>query len=303
MLISNIHRGYSGVVPDPSAVLVRIRGALPGLQPAEQRVAAAVLDDPAAASGLSVQALAAQASTSTATVLRFCRAVGAEGYPQLRLALAGAVAAEAALEPERPAGDINAADSLDQVIAKIVHNEARALAETGAQLDRFALRSAVDAIAGARRIDIVGIGASGLVALDLQQKLHRIGLMAFGWTDAHAALTAVALTGPSDVLVAISHSGTTTDVLEPVALAAARGATTVGLTNFGGSPLAAAAGVVLTTAARELPLRSAATASRIAQLAVVDCLFVGVAQCSYDVAGALLRGTYDAVQGRRAKGR
>ena len=288
---------------DPSAVLVRIRGALPGLQPAEQRVAAAVLDDPAAASGLSVQALAAQASTSTATVLRFCRAVGTEGYPQLRLALAGAAAAEAALEPGQPAGDINATDSLDQVIAKIVHNEARALAETGAQLDRFALRTAVDAIAGARRIDVVGIGASGLVALDLQQKLHRIGLMAFGWTDAHAALTAAALTGPSDVLVAISHSGTTTDVLEPVALAAARGATTVGLTNFGGSPLAAAAGVVLTTAARELPLRSAATASRIAQLAVVDCLFVGVAQRSYEAAGALLRGTYDAVQGRRAKAR
>ena len=290
-------------MPDPSAVLVRIRGALPGLQPAEQRVATAVLDDPAAAAGLSVQALAAQASTSTATVLRFCRAVGAEGYPQLRLALAGAAAAEAALEPERPAGDIDAADSLDQVIAKIVHNEARALAETGAQLDRFALRTAVDAIAGARRIDVVGIGASGLVALDLQQKLHRIGLMAFGWTDAHAALTAVALTGPSDVLVAISHSGATTDVLEPVALAAARGATTIGLTNFGGSPLATAAGVVLTTAARELPLRSAATASRIAQLAVVDCLFVGVAQRSYEAAGALLRGTYDAVQGRRVKGR
>ena len=161
----------------------------------------------------------------------------------------------------------------------------------------------MDAIAGARRIDVVGIGASGLVALDLQQKLHRIGLMAFGWTDAHAALTAAALTGPSDVLVAISHSGTTTDVLEPLALAVARGATTVGLTNFGGSPLATAAGVVLTTAARELPLRSAATASRIAQLAVVDCLFVGVAQRSYEAAGALLRGTYDAVQGRRAKAR
>jgi DNA-binding MurR/RpiR family transcriptional regulator len=282
---------------------VRIRGALPGLQPAEQRVAATVLDDPAAAASLSIQALATQANTSTATVLRFCRSVGAEGYPQLRLALAGAAAAEAALEPQQPAGDIDAADSLDQVIAKIVHNEARALAETGAQLDRFALRTAVDAIAGARRIDVVGIGASGLVALDLQQKLHRIGLMAFGWTDVHAALTAVALTGPSDVLVAISHSGTTTDVLEPVALATARGATTVGLTNFGGSPLATAAGVVLTTAARELPLRSAATASRIAQLAVVDCLFVGVAQHSYDAAGALLRGTYDAVQGRRAKGR
>ena len=86
-------------------------------------------------------------------------------------------------------------------------------------------------------------------------------------------------------------------------MAAGRGGHDGRITNFGGSPLAAAAGVVLTTAARELPLRSAATASRIAQLAVVDCLFVGVAQRSYDAAGALLRGTYEAVQGRRAKGR
>jgi DNA-binding MurR/RpiR family transcriptional regulator len=303
MLIYDMGRRYAGVVAEPSAVLVRIRGALPGLQPAEQRVAATVLDDPAAAASLSIQALAAQANTSTATVLRFCRAVGADGYPQLRLALAGAAAAEAALDPESPAGDIDAADSLDEVIAKIVHNEARALAETGAQLDRDALRAAVDAIAGARRIDVIGIGASGLVAMDLHQKLHRIGLVAFGWTDAHAALTAAALLGPSDVVVGISHSGTTVDVLEPLALAADRGATTVGLTNFGGSPLAVAAGIVLTTAARELPLRSAATASRIAQLAVVDCLFVGVAQRSYDAAGRLLRGTYDAVQGRRTKGR
>ena len=196
MLICDIGRGYADVVPEPGAVLVRIRGALPGLQPAEQRVASTVLDDPAAAAGLSINALAALADTSTATVLRFCRAVGAEGYPQLRLALAGAAGAEAALtsatDTMRPAGDIDASDSLDEVIAKIVHNEARALAETGAQLDRFALGTAVDAIAGARRIDVVGIGASGLVAMDLQQKLHRIGLVAFGWTDAHAAPTAVA---------------------------------------------------------------------------------------------------------------
>jgi DNA-binding MurR/RpiR family transcriptional regulator len=307
MLICDGARGYAGVVPEPGALLVRIRGARPGLQPAEQRVASTVLDDPAGAAGLSIHALAALANTSTTTVLRFCRAVDVEGYPQLRLALAGAAAAEAALDTAAdtasPAGDIDASDSLDEVIAKIVHNEARALAETGAQLDRAALRAAVDAIAGARRIDIVGVGASGLVAMDLHQKLHRIGMVAFGWTDAHAALTAAALTGPSDVLVGIAHSGTTNDVLEPLALAAARGATTVGLTNFGGSPLATAAGVVLTTAARELPLRSAATASRIAQLAVVDCLFVGVAQRSYDAAGALLRGTYAAVQGRRAKER
>ena len=290
-------------MPDPSAVLVRIRGALPGLQPAEQRVATAVLDDPAAASSLSVQALAAQASTSTATVLRFCRAVGAEGYPQLRLALAGAVAAEAALEPGRPAGDINAADSLDQVIAKIVHNEARALAETGAQLDRFALRTAVDAIAGARRIDVVGIGASGLVALDLQQKLHRIGRISFAWSDTHIMLTSAAVLGPGDVAVGISHTGATIDTVETLRVARDRGATTVALTNFPTSPITEVADLVLTTAARETTFRSGAMASRIAQLTVIDCLFIGVAQRHLEQSMRALDDTREAVGAHRLETR
>jgi DNA-binding MurR/RpiR family transcriptional regulator len=286
-------------VPEPSAVLVRIRGRVPELQRAERRVATAVLDDPAGVAGLSIHALASRADTSTATVMRFCKSVGVDGWSQLRLALAGAAAREGVLEPGGPVGDIDAGDSLDEVINKIVHNEMQALRETGDQLDRGALRDAVDAIAAARRVDVVGVGASGFVAADLSQKLHRIGRIAFAWTDVHAALTAAALLGPADVVVGVSHSGATADVLDPVTLAASRGATTIALTNFAGSPLARAAGVTLTTAAREMPLRSAATASRIAQLAVVDCLFVGVAQLSYDAAGEALRGTWAAVGGRR----
>lgn len=282
---------------DDADLLVRIRGAVPGLQPAEQRVAAAVLDDPAAASRLSINALATGAGTSTATVMRFCRAVGVDGYPRLRLALAAAAAREDAQDPPS-GGDLDVGDSLAAVVAKIVYNEARALEETGAHLAIDVLRRCVDAVAGARRIDIVGVGASGFVGQDLHQKLHRIGLMAFVWTDAHAALTAAALLGPADVAVGISHSGTTADVVEPLRLAAARGATTVALTNFAGSPITRDADHVLTTAVREMPLRSGATASRIAQLAVVDCLFVGVAQLSYDAATDALTSTYDAVQSR-----
>ena len=282
-------------------VLVRIRGAVPALQPAEQRVAAVVLDDPAAAAQLSVSALGARATTSTATVLRFCRSIGLDSYPQLRLALAGAAAREHALVPDRPlaSGDIDVDDTLAQVVAKIVYNEARALEETGAHLDIGVLRGCVDAVAGARRIDIIGVGASGFVGQDLHQKLHRIGLMAFVWTDAHAALTAAALLGPADVAIGISHSGTTSDTVEPLRLAAQRSATTVALTNFTGSPLTRDADLVLTTAVREMPLRSGATASRIAQLAVIDCLFVGIAQRSYDAATGALLGTFDAVSSRR----
>ncbi len=292
--------GSTGDSP-PAGILVRIRAASPSLAPAERRVADAVLADPAQAAGLSISALSGRARTSVTTVMRFCRAVGLANYPQLRLALAGAVAREDVLGGGRaPVGtEISANDTLDRIVEKIIYNEARALEDTGAELDVRTLESAIDAVAAARRVDIFGVGASGFVGQDLHQKLHRIGRIAFIWTEVHAALTAAALLGPGDVVIAISHSGATLDTLEPLQAAAERGAKTIALTNFARSPLAESADLVLTTCARETPFRSGATVSRIAQLAVIDCLFVGVAQRSHDVTTAALHDTYGAVQRRR----
>ncbi|MET8809333.1 MurR/RpiR family transcriptional regulator [Streptomyces sp. NPDC004546] len=284
-----------------TGTLARIRTALPSLAPSERRVAEAVLADPAQAAELSISALAKRADTSVATVMRFCRAIEITNYPQLRLALAAAAAREHALSGDRPAPgtDISATDTLNEIVGKIIYNEVRALEDTGAGVDVEVLGRAVEALAGACRIDIFGVGASGFVGQDLHQKLHRIGRMAFIWTDRHAALTAAALLGPGDVAVAISHSGETEDTVEPLQAAAERGATTIALTNVPRSALAESADLVLTTCARETPFRSGATVSRIAQLALVDCLFVGVAQQSYDATTAALEKTYGAVQRRR----
>ena len=137
------------------------------------------------------------------------------------------------------------------------------------------------------------------MAQDLHQKLHRIGLLSSVWPDTHAALTSAALLGPGDVAIGISHTGTTIDTVEALRVAEAGGATTIAITNVRVSPLTAQARHVLTTAARETTFRSGAMASRIAQLAVVDCLFVGVAQRSYDRTLSALERTFAAVQGRR----
>jgi DNA-binding MurR/RpiR family transcriptional regulator len=293
----------AGAAAPPADVLVRVRAALPSLAPSERRVADAVLADPAAAARLSISALSERASTSVTTVMRFCRTVGLANYPQLRLALAGAAAREAALGSARPAvsTEISATDPLERIVEKIVYTEVRALEESGAALDVATLERAVDAVDRARRVDIFGVGASGFVGMDLHQKLHRIGRIAFIWTDVHAALTAAALLGPPDVAFAISHSGETHDTVEALQAAAERGATTIALTNDARSTLADSADLVLTTCARETPYRSGATVSRIAQLAMVDCLFVGVAQRSYDASALALSDTWGAVQRRRGR--
>jgi DNA-binding MurR/RpiR family transcriptional regulator len=157
----------------------------------------------------------------------------------------------------------------------------------------------IDALVAARRVDIYGVAASGFVALDFQQKLHRIGRVAFAWTDPHIALTSAALLTPADVAVAISHSGATKDTIDALKLAQRNGATTVALTNFPRSPLAKLGDHVLTTAARETTFRSGATASRLAQLTVVDCVFVGVAQRTFDTTQQALEVTHEAVADRR----
>lgn len=286
-------------------VLVQIRAALPTLRPAERRVAEAVLADPAAVAGRSISALAGQCSTSGATVLRFCHAVGYRHYPDLRLALARETGRE---EADNGAGahltgDISPTDSIEQIVAKITYSDARAIEDTAATLDLGALSRAIDAVASAQRVDIYGIGASGFVAQDLHQKLHRIGLLSSVWPDPHAALTSAALLGPRDVAIAISHTGTTLDTIEALRVAAEGGAITIAITNFGRSPLTGHARHVLTTAARETTFRSGAMASRIAQLAVIDCLFVGVAQRSYERTMRALERTYAVVQNRRTPSR
>ncbi|HEX4815047.1 MAG TPA: MurR/RpiR family transcriptional regulator, partial [Nonomuraea sp.] len=183
------------------------------------------------------------------------------------------------------------------VVSKIAMNETLSITDTARALDMTALGTAVALVGGARRIDTFGVGASALVGLDLQQKLSRIGRTAVNWPDAHSAWTAAATLDGTCVAVGISHSGATAATAEFLAIARRSGAATVAITNFPGSPLTGSADVTLTTAARESPFRAGALGSRIAQLMVVDCLFTGVAQASYDASMEALRATYAVVHG------
>jgi DNA-binding MurR/RpiR family transcriptional regulator len=281
---------------------VRARGLLPSLSPAEQRVARVIIEEAATAAGLTISALAERARASETTVMRFCRAMGFAGYSQLRLTLAAEAGRAGEAAATEPVGDISETDDLAEVVRKIAFADARAVEETAVHIDIGALEQVVDLVVGARRVDIYGVGASAFVASDFQQKLHRIGRVAYAWSDVHLALTSAALLDERDVAFGISHTGTTTDTIEAFAEAGRRGAHTVALTNFPKSPIARAADLVLATAARETTFRSGAMASRLAQLTVIDCVFVGVAQRTYRETRRALDATYEAVRGRRLGG-
>jgi DNA-binding MurR/RpiR family transcriptional regulator len=282
------------------SVLIKVRRALPSLRPAEQRVAQAVLDDPAGVSESSITTVAKRCDTSETTVLRFCRAIGLAGYPELRIALARAAQWEENDQEEGApsTGRISATDSLADVVNKTAYADARAITDTARALDLVVLEQVVDALSGAHRVDLFGTGASALVAQDLHYKLHRIGRVSFTWADPHLALTAAAVLGSDDVAVGFSNTGTTFDTIDVLKMARRHGATTIAVTNFDRSPISKVADLVLVTAAHEATFRSGAMSSRIAQLALVDCIFAGVAQKSYDQAVEAIEATYAAVENR-----
>ncbi|MGH8875743.1 MAG: MurR/RpiR family transcriptional regulator [Stackebrandtia sp.] len=290
----------AGERADSRTVLVRVRAALPRLRPSERRIAEAVLAEPAAVAGRSVAELAGACGTSTTTVVRFYQGIGYRRYRDLRIDLTREVTREQIETASLPAasGEIDRDDTVDDIIAKVSAAETLSIADTAEFLDRAALSRAIDCVLAARRVDGFGVGASGFVGLDLQQKLSRIGRTALSWLDSDAALVAAATLDGDCVAVGISHSGATAATVEFLELAAGNGAATVAITNHDHSELAGAAEVVLITAARETRFRSGALGSRIAQLMVVDCLFTGVARASYDTSIASLRKTYEAVHDR-----
>ncbi|ROR73877.1 MurR/RpiR family transcriptional regulator [Bogoriella caseilytica] len=281
---------------DSVNLVTRIAGLLPELRPAERRVAEAVIANPAEVARESITTLAERCHTSAPTVVRFAKRLGFAGYPQLRLTLAKDAGREEGRHAGEPlSGTLDASDTLDEVVAKLAYAESRALEDTAAMLDRSALASTVEAIAAAPRIDLLGVGASAVPAIDLGQKLLRLGLAAAHHTDRHAAMTSVSLRGEGDVVIAVSHSGSTTDVIAPAELAREHGATTVAVTNHPESRLAKACDVALVTASRETTFRSGAMASRIAQLLIVDCVFVGVALRDMEATQQALDASFRAV--------
>jgi len=293
--------GDAGEPPMDIGILVTIRSLLPNLAPVERRVAQAVLDDPGGAARRSISDLSRSCGTSATTVVRFCRAVGLRGYPELRLALAAAVAHGDARSVAAASHDISPGDDAALIAKKIAYADAMAVTETANHLDVGILVNVVNELATANRIDIYGVGASGFVALDLQQKLQRIGRPAFAWPDPHMAVTSAALREPGDVAVGLSHTGTTVDTIDALREARRNGAKAVAVTNFPWSPITEVADFVLLTAARETAFRSGAMTSRIAQLTVVDCLFVVLAQRDLPSTQSALERTYAAAQAKRTR--
>ncbi len=272
-----------------------IEAASSTLPPSLARIAAVVREKPSTVIDMTINELAQECSTSVASVVRFCRAIGFSGYAPLRMALATELGKEAAQFSARGAygSEISDEDSLREAVSKLAALELLAIEETVENLDFDVLDAAIGDIDRAERILLYGIGASQFVAEDLAHKLLRVGRNAHVLTDPHEAIAATVLHSGPTVAIGFSHSGATIETIRFLQTARSNKAATIAVTSAKESALAGHADHALFTEVRESSFRAGAMVSRIAQLTLVDCLFIGVAKRRFSE-------TMDALQRTRA---
>ena len=284
---------YTPVMSNLS-VLAQTRQKLSSLTPSEQAVARAVLERPSEVLHWSVEETTRQTGVSTATVMRFCRTIGCEGFRELKLALAAELGSATLFSL-----DVVPGDTPSEIARKVILADLQAIRDTLDLLDMRAFTQATELLAGARRIEAYGIGSSAPIAFDAYYRLLRIGLPVGVATDAHVQAVSASLLRPGDVALVISHTGRTTETLSAAGLARKAGASVVGITSYQRTPLTELCDVTLVTATAETSFRTEAMASRIAHLSVIDALYVALAAGRVDSAQEQLERTQAVIESKR----
>jgi RpiR family carbohydrate utilization transcriptional regulator len=246
--------------------------ALPALRRGSRQVAQYILGNPRFVVSASLADLARAVAVSEPTVLRFCSTVGCSGFRELKIRVAQSLALGA---PSTHSALTNA-DDPQTVATKIFDFTITSLDWTRSKLDPAAIDAAVNLLAQARRIEFFGFGASGIVALDAQQKFPLFGVPCGANQDAHQQLICASMLGAGDVVVAISNTGTTRSLLEITRIAKQRGANVIVITGSN-SPICRYADVSVIAESLDNTDLYTPTISRISALIIIDILSTSVA--------------------------
>ena len=277
-----------------SGGLTMLSEMLNKLPPSEAKLASFIMEHPTEAINTTAIELGEKSSTSGAAVIRLCKSLGLKGFHDLKLRVAGHLQ-----KSQEDVGyrDISPMEEYEKVIDKMTNNSINALRETREFLQKEELTKAVEALSTATNIHFYGVGASSIIALDAQQKFLRINRNATAFTDMHIVAVQVANAQPNDVVVGISFSGESLEVIKILELAKKQGATTISLTRFGSSPVSDRADIKLfTTPSKEALFRSGATSSRLAQLHVIDILYMCLATQNYESTIKYIDQTREAIE-------
>lgn len=233
----------------------------------EKKIADYLLQNPSNILPLYITELAEKCGTSEATVVRFAKRLGYDGYQQLKIAIAQDT-------QNRPINEnITQNDTAGDIFQKVCDDIYCSLEKTKKAIDNDSLERCCNAILSANNILVCGLGNSASIAADASHKMFRLGLNAHPYTDNHMQAIAAAHTDKNSVVIGFSHSGASRDIVQAMQIAKQNGATTVAITNFGKSPIDKVSDIILHTVSDETNYRILGLSSRIAQLAIIDTIY------------------------------
>lgn len=241
------------------------------LRKSEKKVADYVMQTRSAVLQMRIVDLAAAAEVSEPTVLRFCRALGFEGFQDFKLTLAQNVATNNSYQQFR----LDSRDSVEQFKEKIFDSTVGNLVRVKNDLDADNLERAIQALSQTRRVDCYGFGASAPICSDAQHKFFRLNMSATAYSDPHLQTMAAVTLQTGDVVISISQTGRTRDLLHTTQLALQAGATVIALCPSH-TPLAELAQITLFIDLDGDKELGTLMSSRITQMVVIDVLAVGV---------------------------
>lgn len=250
----------------------KIRSYYPRFSEKEKQIADYIFKNPEKVIHRTINEVAEDLGVADATVFRFCKRIGFKGYHAMKIALASETITPIKQIHEK----ITDEDNEQEIAEKVFKSNIQTLEYTLQLLDRSTIEKAIELISTADSVHFFGTGGSSVIAMDAFHKFIRTGIKASAYTDTHFQLMAASQLTPKDVAVVISHSGTNTDTHNILNVAIENGAKVIGLTSFPKSPISQKAEVVLLTSSEETNYRSEALTSRIAQLSIIDVLYVNI---------------------------
>jgi DNA-binding MurR/RpiR family transcriptional regulator len=288
---------YAKPIPD---ILSQIKDSYGELRPAERRVADVVLADVTFSVDASNAEIARRADVSEPTVTRFCRAIGCDGVRDFKLKLAQSVVVGRLYLSPLPPPEPNENGS---PLWNVVFGEARnALSAVERSIDPKAVLEAAEMVASAHQVLVFGLGGSSTaLAQETQNRLFRYGVVVSAYSDPYVMKMTASTLKPNDLVIAISSTGRTREVVEAVALAKHYRAKAIAITAPD-SDLAAVADVALTVDIPEFPDPLKPTASRYAFLAIIDLVSTAVGyRLDPDARETLRRIKYTVLSHRKGK--
>ncbi len=246
---------------------------MPEMRKSEVKVAVYVLDNAESVVHMRIVDLAQEAKVSEPTIVRFCRALGLNGFQEFKVRMAQSNS----IMPTFGQFAINSDDNGAQIVKKIFDTSINQIIKVSNYLDDLQFSDAVAALIKSKRVEFYGFGASGAVALDAMHKFFRLQFASVAYSDPHMQTMSAATLEKDDVVVAISQSGRTKDLLHSMQVAQDQGAKVISLSPPN-TPVSDRADIPIFVHINEDTDVFTPMTSRIAHLLVIDCLAVGVAQ-------------------------